>query len=247
MNDFESWFQHFSKSRLGADALRELDKLDDGTEQSWMLRYHVLKSCNSASKFDPSTDVGKVLREEDTKCLSGISTQLETINKLCDFAKQYPVAAGWAFMQTKLELKGRVTIGATGQMPMNEMLIASLNSYAENLRQPIPFVGCGPGFHRFTYGCLSYNEPIEHRHLPPTETMLLADLVLLFRKFSIGSSIRVRGETMPSGGKPRYALAAKFANATLKKDITRKIATDRVTKLVNRNSELRFIGWNSYK
>lgn len=245
--DFELWVEKFNKHRLGAAAIKQLNDNDDGSARFWNMRYKILESCFAAYQFDPTLDQWSHKRLQDTNCLNEITEQVEAIKKLRNFALKYPAASGFAFMSTKQELQNRITISSVaGKQSLNEMFSLILESYAKHLEPPIPFIRNGPIDHRFRYACLLYAEPIDPHHFkfPTIATLLAADLVYLFRIFSLGHEVCLRGLEMPESGDSCNKLVAKFTNATLSSSLTTKNVSDNVRNLVDRNAGIRFMGWN---
>jgi len=124
-------------------------------------------------------------------------------------------------------------------------VLDALATIVETERSPTK--GKGPWMHGTQYGCLEFGDcrlDTEKRtERPDVVTMLLFNLVFLFRRFSLGNGEGSVGELMPTGGKPRWALATALANLALGTAIQPSQATDRIRTLLKRNPRIGLVAW----
>jgi len=242
---FVIWANQYIKN-LSNPLRNELHKFDDKN-----LIIHILEACYSASQYSPSKDASAKERRNDAYSTAEIKAQLTAIKQLRTYAKNYQKAADAAGYRAYLNLKEiGIFIQFKGEKEkrMHELLDNLLDSYADALQKPLLGIGSNSFLHRFTYGCLKYDDPVKSGRPPSKQLMLIFNLALLFRKYSeaISSGQNLRwqtGEPMPKDGKPSMRLVAELASKTLNKTIHVKKAQKQLYDLTNRNPTVSLIPW----
>lgn len=226
---FSEWLKRFQETDPVKNALKELNRhFPPGKEgeQSRLyapLRDLVLSSCYGAAMFDPKNDPDEKKRLAITKALEQIDSQRMAITKLRRFITKCRFLSTMALAGTMIDLKAaKIKIISTDRDTVRDLvdiLDLMLESFSARLVQSRPFVRGDRVLSRFVHGCLVYDFPLydgRGQFLPKAKTMLLFDLVQLFRLRSLRITTRQRGQPMPAKGEPHYALAAAFVNATFK-------------------------------
>lgn len=117
-------------------------------------------------------------------------------------------------------------------------------------REGAPTLGKGPWRHRTKHGCLHFQTTIdiERTTLPSAHTMLVFNLVFLYRKGTVTYEPNYgpgwqTGEPMPTDGDPHWNEATQLANAVLNQSVTPAQSRDRIRRLISRNPGIGLGGW----
>ncbi len=241
---FDSWCSRFERSKEGKQALDTLEEVFPAATFA-SLRLQVLQACYCAAHFKPTNDPHKHARECQTRAARELGSQIAAVKRLRAFMHKYPDVTNGVLMHMGAELsrRGIVLAPKKGKEPLGELFDNVLAAYEQALKLPIP--GSAPGLSKFAYGCLLFDKPLESGKHPETNTLLLFNLVFLFRKFSAGDSVYAYGEPMPKpkNGRPHYSLACTFIKATLDYDLDYKTAQRRLDDLLNDNPGIGLGAW----
>jgi len=209
---FPDWINSFKKSRAGANAITELNKLkrtSDDSREFEALETYVLHHCYVAQKYNEKTVKAFMIsaRRYKTKAIK----QAKSVKALQAFLEEYPGECSLALF-SDCEPKLNIYRSEFSNI---------LESFSKNI-QNIDV------FHPRHLGPLYFPKPIDPNNYTSLPALakhgLFFRLVVLFRYWTeYGQALTLTtGQKMPKYGRPYYKLVSLFVDATLDTNLSQQ-------------------------
>jgi len=245
--------------------IKELEKVNNRSSRFWAYAWQCIESAEKARAWqraleDGQVDPNEAARQLDVEYLRSVPRMAQAARQIANHIDLYPFKAAAALGRALLDLKE-----ASGTVPLlnrtsNEdevnpfgygpgtvpdVIANILRNYAAALDE-MPLAKVGPFIHRFQFGALKFDTPIDRRSARPglTSTSLLFELALFGRHFTAGEPVRLmRGIRMPDAGRPIWPVVVALLGDALDEHLTEHDAQDRLAKLQKRNTGVSWAGW----